>query len=267
MFPLFSDRLPTNADDLAQMLEQSLRQLVDTQDNIVAVVERAYPVLGELRINLDGARLRADAPRPSAVSGETTAAFCVENFELSARGISVEEVPLDLRIHADNVQLYQGRDRDRKLVLVLHAADSGQIDVSAAKGDLEKLILAIARREADKQGVAIEDLKLSLTSAGQRAIEGIVQVRARKLFLRGVIRVAGRLEIDEKLTAKLSGLTCTGDGVVGAMASNLLRPHLQRLDGRQLNLAALPLGEISLRDIEISAGEKLGINAQFGPAS
>ena len=144
---------------------------------------------------------------------------------------------------------------------------SGRIDVSVAKVDLEKLILAVAKREADKQGVAIEDLKLSLTSAGPRAIEGIVQVRARKLFLRGVIRIAARLEVDEKLTAKLSGLTCTGDGAVGAMASNLLRPHLQQLDGRQLNLAALPLGEISLRDIEIAAGEKLEITAQFGRAS
>jgi hypothetical protein len=267
MLPLLSDRLPTNGDDLAQLLEQSLRRLVDTQNDIVAVREEAFPEIRELRINLDGARLRTDGPRPSSVSGETTLAFRVESFELSARGLSVEDMPLDLRIHANNVQLHQGRDRDRQLVLVLHAADSGRIDVSAAKADLEKLIRAIAKREADKQGVSIEDLKLSLSTVKPRAIEGIVQLRARKLFLRGVIRIAAKLEVDEKLTAKMSGVTCTGDGAVGAMACNLLRPHLQRLDGRHLNLAALPLGEISLRDIEIAAGEKLGITAQFGRVS
>ncbi|MEP6685623.1 MAG: hypothetical protein ABJB22_02500 [Verrucomicrobiota bacterium] len=264
MFPLVSDRLPSNAIDLAQTLEQSLRQLVDTQKDIVTVVERAFPVLGEVLINLDGARLRAGAPRPSAVSGETTPAFRVENFELTARSISMDDMRLDLRMHANNLQLHQGRDRDRKLVLVLHAADSGRIDVSAAKADLERLILAIAKREADKQGVAIEDLKLSLNSAGQRTIEGMVQLRARKLFLRGVIRIAARLEMDEKLTTKLVGLTCAGDGALGTLACNVLRPHLQRLEGRQFDLAALPLGDISLRDIEIVAGEKLAITAQFG---
>jgi hypothetical protein len=186
---------------------------------------------------------------------------------LSARGISVEEMPLDLWIHADNVQLHQGRDRDQKVVLLLHAADSGWINISVTKVDLEKLILAIVKREADKQGVTIEDLKLSLSSAGPRAIEGIVQLRARKLFLRGVIRITARLEINEKLNAKLSGLNCTGEGAIGAMASNLLLPHLQHLDGRQLNLAALPLGEISLRDIEVAANERLRINAKFGRAS
>jgi hypothetical protein len=172
-----------------------------------------------------------------------------------------------VRIHADNLQMHQGRDGNQKLVLVLHAADSGWIDVSVAKVDFEKLILAVAKREADKQGVAIEDLKLSLSSAGPRAIEGVVQLRARKLLLRGVIRITARLEIDEKLSAKLSGLNCTGEGAIGSIASNLLRPHLRKLDGRQLNLAALPLGEISLRDIEIAANERVRITAKFGRAS
>ncbi len=218
--------------DLARMLEQSLRQIVDTQGDIVAVVEEVFPKLQELRINLDGARLRADAPRPSAIFGETIEALRVENFALSARGFRVEEIPLDLWMQAANVQLHQARDRDGKLVLVFHAADSGSINVSVGKMDLERLILAIARREAEKHGVAIEDLKLSLNSAGPRAIEGTVQLRARKSFFRGIIRIAARLEVDEKLAAKVSGLTCTGDGAIGNMAAGMLRPHLQSFDGR-----------------------------------
>jgi hypothetical protein len=267
MFPLFSERFPANADELRQMLEQSLRQFVDTDNDIVSVREKTFPELCELRLNLDGARLQSSAPRPSGVSGETTPAFRVEHFELSASGISVEEAPIDLLVHATNLQLHQGCGRDGKVVLVIKEADTGQIDLSATKPDLEKLILTIVKREATKQGVAIEDLKLSLNSGGPRAIEGIIQLRARKSFFRGVIRVAARLEVDEKLVATLSNLSCTGEGTVGAMASNLLRQQLQRLDGHQLNLAALPLGEIALRDIEITIGEKLGITAQFGRAS
>ena len=249
------------------MLDQSLRQIVDTQSDIVAVVEEVFPELQELRINLDGARLRADAPRPSAISGETIQAFRVENFALSAKGFRVEEIPLDLWMQADNVQLHQARDRDGKLVLVFHTAHSGSINFSVGKMDLERLILVIAKREAEKHGVAIEDLKLSLSSAGPRAIDGVVQFRARKSFLRGIIHIAARLEVDEKLVAKVSGLTCTGDGAIGNMAAGMLRPQLQSFNGRELNLTALPLGEISLRDIEIVAGEKVEISAQFNRAS
>ena len=249
------------------MLEQSLRQIVDTQSDIVAVVEEVFPELQELRINLDGARLRADAPRPSAICRRDEAALRVENFALSAKGFRVKEIPLDLWMQAANVQLHQARDRDGKLVLVFHAADSGSINVSVGKMDLERLILAMAKREAEKHGVAIEDLKLSLSSAGSRAIDGVVQFRARKSFLRGIIRIAARLEVDEKLIAKVSGLTCSGDGAIGALAAGMLRPHLQSFDGRALNLTALPLGEISLRDIEIVAGDKLGVSAQFGHVS
>jgi hypothetical protein len=267
MLPLFSDQLPTNADDLARMLEQSLRLIVDTQGDVVAVVDKAFPKLQELRINLDGAQLRTNAPRPSAISGETKQAFRVENFALSARGIRVEEIPLDLSMQAANLQLHQARDRDRRLVLVFHAADSGSINVSVGKMDLEKLTLAIATREAEKHGVAIEDLKLSLNSAGPRAIEGTVQLLARKSFFRGTIRIAARLEVDEKLVAKVSGLSCTGDGAIGNVAAGMLRPHLQSFEGRELNLTALPLGEISLRHIEIVASEKVEVSAQFGPVS
>ena len=249
------------------MLEQSLRQIVDIQGDIVAVVEEVFPKLQELRINLDGARLRADAPRPSAIFGETKEALDVENFELSAKGFRVEEIPLDLWMQADNVQLHQARDRDGKVVLVFHAAHSGSINVSVGKMDLERLILAIAKREAEKQSVVIEDLKLSLNSTGPRAIEGTVQLRARKSFFRGIIRIAARLEVDEKLVGKVSGLTCTGEGAIGNMAAGMLRPHLQSFEGRELNLTMLPLGEISLRDIEIVASEKVEVDAQFGRAS
>jgi uncharacterized oxidoreductase len=143
------------------MLDQSLRQIVDTQSDIVAVVEKVFPELQELRINLDGARLRTDAPRPIPIVSETTPALGVENFALTAKGFRVEEIPLDLWMQADNVQLHQARDRDGKLVLVFHAADSGSINVSAGKMDLERLILIIAKREAEKHGVAVVGLKNS----------------------------------------------------------------------------------------------------------
>ncbi len=153
-----------------------------------------------------------------------------------------------------------------KIVLILHAADSGRIDVSAAKADLENLISSLAKREAGRHGVAIEDLELQFNASGLRVIDGIVRFRARKLFLSGVIRIAAKLSIDENLSAQLSDLSCTGDGTVGTLACNLLRPHLQRLEGRQFDLAALPLGDIVLREIEITAGDKLEITAQFGRA-
>ncbi len=264
MFPLFSNQPLATADDLVQMLERALRQIVDPQRNIVSVREKAFPELEELRIDLDGVRLRPDAPRPSSISPETTPALLVEKFELIGRGISVDEGRLDLEMRAENARFHQGRDGDGNIVLVLHAADSGRVNVSAAKADLENLISSLAKREAGRHAVAIEDLELQFNPSGPRAIDGMVRFRARKLFLSGIIRVGARLSVDEKLCACLSEISCAGDGTIGTLACNLLRPHLQRLDGRQVDLAALPIGDIALRDIEIIADDKLGITAQFG---
>ena len=116
------------------------------------------------------------------------------------------------------------------------------------------------------QGVTIENVRIALQTRDDRALEVVVQVRAKKLFLSAKVRLSGGVAIDEQLNARLSGLTCTGEGALGSLACGFLTPHLQRFDGREFSLLALPLGEVKLRNVRVAAGDELRVSAQFGSA-
>jgi hypothetical protein len=48
------------------------------------------------------------------------------------------------------------------------------------------------------------------------------------------------------------------------MACGILKPYLQKFDGREFPLMSLPLGEIRLRDMQLSVGDQLCVTAEFG---
>jgi hypothetical protein len=107
-------------------------------------------------------------------------------------------------------------------------------------------------------------VQLSVRPRGARSIDAEVQLRAKKLFFSTTIRIAAKLDLDEELNAKVSGLSCNGEGAIGSLACGVLEPHLQKIDGRSFPLMALPLGEVRLRDVRIAAKDRVTVTAEFG---
>ncbi len=264
MFPLFTDVLPKTAPELERRLNESLTRLFSGVDQPVAVTDRSYPELAELCITLDGAELRRDAPRPPRLPASGSTALAVDALRLSAREIAIGPARASLRLTAENVQLHEARDPSGEILLLLRSASDGEVEVSADVQEIENAIAAIATREAGKHSVTIDQVRLSATVADERSVDAEVQLRARKLFFSTTIRIGAKLELDEQLNARLSGLTCNGDGAIGALACGVLQPHLQELNGRSFPLMALPLGEIRLRDVRLAANGKITVHAEFG---
>ena len=125
------------------------------------------------------------------------------------------------------------------------------------------MIAELAKGEAAKQGVAVESVALNVKQHGARSIAAEVRLRARKLFLSATLQIDGELDIDERFNATISGLKCTGSGALGTLACGVLGPHLERLNQRSFSLLALPLGEIQIREIQLTAGETIAVNATF----
>jgi hypothetical protein len=267
MFPLYQKELPASGDDLAATLEASLRRVVVASGRIVSILENAYPDLAEIAINLDGAQLRVNAPRPSLAADDSATAISVDRLTLTGRQLSVGRASLDLDLNAQDIVFRQGRDKNGDVVLLLHRATDGQLAISISQKDLETMIGEIAKTGARKQGVNIEDVRLTLTPRGPRSMECEVQLRARKLFVRATIQIAARLEIDDQLVARIFDLTCTGEGAIANLACSVLAPHLQKLSGRDFELMALSLGEVQLRDVRIEAAGAIKISAEFGSAN
>ena len=234
---------------------------------MVTIENQSYPELAAIRVSLDGATVGERRPQFGKPVGEVTPAFQVGRLELRGSKIRVQGAAIDLVCEARDVAIGQVRDATENLVLVLQRAAEGSIEVNLAISDLENLVRAGAEAAAGKHGVTIEDVRIELVSRGERALDLAVQVRAKKLFLSANIRISGSAAIDEQMNARLSGLTCSGDGTLGSLACGFISPHLQRFDGREFSLLALPLGEMKMRDVQIAVGSELHVTAQFGQAA
>ncbi|HEY2140284.1 MAG TPA: hypothetical protein VGH00_09410 [Chthoniobacterales bacterium] len=267
MFPLKTDTLPANARDLTRKLNESLRDLFDLSNDPVVVREVSYPHLASLTVALDGAQLRDQPPAIPSVGSKQSPALTVDSFTAKGSAMSIGPAAVDFALEAQQLDLHRATGADGNVVLVLHKAATGRIEVSASLSTLESLIAQVAKTEGAKHGVAIDGVRLTLASNNSRSLSAEVRLRARKLFLSTSLRITGRLDLDEELKASVSGLECTGEGAIASVACGVLKPHLEKLEGRNFPLMSLPLGHVRLRDVKIAAGEKLSITAEFGAAS
>jgi hypothetical protein len=245
-------------------LNASVKRVFDNAANPVTIRDEAFPRVGEIRITLDHAELRPNPPRPPVVKGASSSALQADELHLNAAEVQIGPAIANVRLGARDVRFDQAKDAKGEVVLVLKSAADGEVEVNADQRVIEQAIAAVAKQEAGKHGVAIDDVKLSLQPRGERSMDAEVQLRAKKLFFTTTVRIAAKLDLDEQLNATLSGLDCNGEGAIGAMACGFLQPHLQRLNGQSFSLMALPLGEIKLRDVRLAAGKTISVTAEFG---
>jgi len=196
--------------------------------------------------------------------GPTEPALEVERLSVRGERVVIGPAAAHLALKASGVRLNRGKDADGNIVLGLDSAADGSVEISTGKSDLEGAIGEVARAEAGKQGVTIEEVRLTLRETGPRSVAGEAQLRARKLFFTATVQMAAQLTIDDELNATLSGLRCQGEGVVGNLACGFLQPHLEKLEGRQVALMAFALGDIRLRDVRLAVGEEIMVRAEFG---
>ena len=268
MFQLPSKTFPPNAETLRTALEESIGRVVRATGPMVTVEDAGYPKLAAIRISLDGAETSEGLPpRPQPPVGAVEPGLQVENFQVSGRPILVQQAKVNLTCTARDVRLGQGRDKDGNVLLLVQGAADGNVEIEVALSDLEALVFAGAKAAASKQGVTVESVAIELQARSERQLEAVVQVRAKKLFLSAALRISGSVAVDEQLNARLSGLACSGEGTLGTLACSVIAPHLQRFNGRDFSLLALPLGEVQLRDVKIAAGSELRVTAQFGHAT
>jgi hypothetical protein len=263
MFPLNTKTFPATAAELERRLNETLRDLFALSHDTVEVRDKSYPHLESLTISLDGAQLRDRPPAMPAVTGPAAPALAIDSFRVKASPLSVGSASFEFKLQAQRVDLHRASARDGSLVLLLHDAADGRVDLSVTVADLEALIAEVARAEAGKHGVNVDDVQLTLRSRGQRSVTVEVRLRARKLFVSASLRITGLLDLDEALNAKVSGLNCSGQGAIASVACGILNPHLKALEGREFSLMSLPLGEVRLRDVRIAVGEKLSVSAEF----
>jgi hypothetical protein len=267
VFPLYTATFPSSAFDLERLLNHGLQRIFSTETDPVSVLDASYPHLKEIRISLDGARLRSNPPRPASICGEISPALRVDQLSLSARTLSIGPATVDLSLLARTVDFVQGNDSNEQVALALENAGDGKMEISISQTGLAALITALAQNQASKQGIMIDEAQLDLRPKNPHSLAVEIRLRIRKLFLNASLTVTGQLDLDDHLNLKTSGLNCTGTGAMASLACRILTPYLRKIEDQKFPLLFLPLGEIHLRDARLAVDENLTIIAEFGSAN
>src|SRR4051794_5164611 len=265
MFPLAGKDFPTTTDELVTAIQDALAEVFTIPKKAGVSAEGTHPAIKRLTVDLSGASVRATKPPPKPQpTGKREPGPTVQKLEVRGEPVEYEKSKANFEVTAKSVKLDYARDKKGNPLLVLADAASGTADARIAKADIESLARAVASDAAKQQGVTIQDLSVDLSSHGPRSVSVEAKVKAKKLMMSGTLHVTGRLDVDDELNAKISGLTCKGDGVVGSMAAGVVQSKLKQYEGTRVSLMAFSLGDVKLRDLKIDTKAGLHVTAAFG---
>lgn len=259
MLPL-KGSFPTSADSLRDALTGGLTQFGLNPREVVAAGD--FPKLDELRVDLTGAVAPEQLPnvKPGQpLSGEIEA----RTLSLFGKPITVAGLPLELQLLARDAQLreYSAEGGDRILVL---QRGSGNLTIEIGREDLRQLLLAAGSKAAQQRGADIKDLQLELTATDARTLNVRAEVVAKFGFVKATLTLTGRARLDEQLQVHLSDLDVQGSGLASSLATGLIRPQLEKIRRQPISLSALPLGALKVRDVRVSTGDRIRLEADFG---
>ncbi len=266
MFVLGGNSFPTSQDEFVQSLNEGL--LVFGQvPGVRELSVGTFPEIPRLEVDLTGG-LAGKQTRPGARTGTVRQGVRIQALTICANPLRLPESQIDFHFEARNVALdYDRSTAEERPILVMTFAESGRITVSTSKLHFESLALALARKAAAKQDVIIEGIGITLSSRGSRDLAFKAVITARKMIFAVKIEATGRIHLDNQLMAHISGLDCSGEGMVNAGAAELLKPHLLKMNGKSFPLSALPLGNVCIHDVAVHThGEPICIEAEFGTA-
>src|SRR5256885_3516459 len=264
MIPLGRKDVPSPKNDLAQALDTALHRFVQKSGPIVDLRSRVFPLVDELRINLDGAKLDSPSPPLAKVEGETALAFEAAVVNVRGRNISVLGVPLDLRMELRDVIFHKGADANGDAVLVIHRAREGQLVISAGQLDFEEALVRIASAKARLYGIDLEQVRLAMRARSRRSLAADIKVQAKKFFARANIDLYAQLDISNEFVAKVSELKCKGDGKLGSFACAALAPLFEKLKSNTFPLKSLPLGGLQIHDVHVAVADTVELTVDFG---
>lgn len=262
---------PADAAALTAAIQASLAEFLTLPNSAQApaTTSGAWPALSSFRVDLSGAGFSPDRlPEPPTTGGATQPAFSAAEFTFAGQGLRGLGGSLDLSVEAGGAEFLWGTHPTGRMMLILGAAERGHVRFHAAVAALETMIREGAAVALKGHGVAVESIQLKLRSEGERALALECSVTASKkvgfFTPSGTVVVRGHAAVDDTLALQLSGLAAEGQGGLGAMAAPMLTPYLQKFEGRRIPLlTVLPPG-LALRNIRVSGGEALTLEAEFG---
>jgi len=265
MFLLPRNQIPQTPEEVGQAIEEGLRNFVTRPQSMVTVRGSDASALDSIAVDLSEATIDHHHRPPPLDREGASPALLVRHIYVAGEPIKLLGSDFSFQFEAFNVKLYQKPQADGKLLLILHRAQDGNVRFEISRAAVETMVMSAASKLAEKQGVRVDNAQLELAQHGPRAVDGKLTVSAHKLIFHPVLTLSGTLAVSEDFIATVSNLKCDGEGPIASLACAAINPAFSRIEQRPFPLAALPLGEIQIRDLALDAAhDKLVVRGRFG---
>jgi hypothetical protein len=263
MFPIAGSTPPNHPDELSRALAEGLRAHGLVPQSVQA--EGEWPELKRVAVDLTGAEATT-ATRLPVAQERIGAGPKIAVFEMDAAPLSFEAIPVHLRVRLASAATEFARAAEGTLALTFASAASGEIDLHILRGDLEAGLQAIAAALAAKQGVEVKSTKLEITAPTPRTLDLRVAVIAKVFIMTTTVTVRGRVEIDDQLNARFTGLGADGEGITAGMVESAIRPRLAKLEERTFALGTFVAAGLRVREVAVRADDALRLHATLAGA-
>lgn len=267
VFPFAADRLPDTADAFAAAMERGYRRSLKlpADAEVVRTTGDAYPFVDTVKVDFCDAVVdtKKEGRKPSE-KYLTVHALDADRLEVLGHRMAVEGAEVNIGMTAAGARLLLARDKQGKPLLVLGDAREGRMTFDMRLDDVEKLLLATARKGGRAYGLSVDRTRLRMTVEDGRTIRVDLKLFTRVAIAPAGLRFRARLDIDDRLDGTLSELSCTGDEVLGPLISGLIAPFLKKYNGKTRPLMNFPATDMRLRDIRITADQSIRATADFG---
>jgi hypothetical protein len=262
MFDLGVMQFPTTREQFVRALEAGAEKFGANPGAVV--VGPGWPEVASLRIDLTGGEVPEKNPGFERGRDGHEATVLVENLEIDGNPIYYGKAAIDLSLRARHVNLDFSRDEASKVVLGLTSARDGDLTLAISKNDLDALFVKLIENSATKHGISVENVSLHLDQFGDRTISFQAEIRARKLFMSTTVSISGKADLVDQPAVRLSDLACRGSGAIGSVATEILRPQLERWNNSTIPLVPFLHQNIRLKNLTLDTSGPLKIHAQFG---
>ena len=248
MFLLSGSDFPNNEASLIAAIGDGLRPLGLNADRVSA--EGGFPSLAALRCDISGAVFLREH-RAATAAGDLQPGFFARRVEVACRSAKFEGLSFAGSLSLDDAVFAFGRNATANPVLVLEKCAGGALELAVERSEFETLVHSLASKAAEEHGAEVKSVTVAWEQSGPRALSMRLVARAKAMFMVTSVTALGRVEISDKLEASISGLSCSGDGMVGNLAASFLRKEIPKYEGRSISLAGAFGGGLRLRDVSL----------------
>lgn len=259
MFPLCRTEFPKDELELKSAIGAGLGPL--GLDASRVTVDGALPALAELRCDVSGSEFRKEH-RFAVATGAVSPGFFARKVSVLCENGRFSGAGFSASLRMDDAVFGYGRDAVGGAVLMLERCGSAVLDVSVHRSGLERMLFDLAAAAAEEQGAEMKGMSLYWEQQNPQAVTFRIEARAKAMFVETRVSATGRVAIDDAMQITISGLTVSGEGMMGNLAATMLRKEIPKYEGRSFSLGGILPGGLRLKSIALRCEpEALSVHA------